>query len=150
MNRYFFRTALLLLSLPVMSCVGGGGIREKHRSLTEFNIEKSVKVIHGGNTGRNPTGKEILSAWGQPDHQETTASEQVWTYNTKPAMSGVMVFAYLPLPLGVPNGYDGIDFYFRNPATTPWRALERTTGISGGYMDAGGDSEGRKFHRLRD
>ncbi|MES2438046.1 MAG: hypothetical protein V4584_03220 [Verrucomicrobiota bacterium] len=149
MARTLFQTGILLACISMTSCIGGAVIREQRRPMTRFNIEKSVRVIHGGNLGRNPTAKEIVSWWGEPDRKETVKSGLVWTYNTKPAMKGLVLFYYLPLPLGVPDGYNGIDFYFKNHATSPWRAVERTTGISGGYLDVS-DSDETTFHRIRD
>lgn len=115
--------------------------------MTEFNIEKNVRVIHGGNSGSNPTGKSIRAAWGEPDRLSSDASGDVWTYDTGNSVSGAMVGAYLPLGLAVPSGKNGIDFHFKAKATTPWRAVERTTGASGGYVDLVGGGGFQKVHQ---
>ena len=108
-----FRAIALLLPLLLVSCFGGAVMHGNQRVMARFNIEKSVRVIHGGNRGPNPTGKDIKAIWGEPDRTATQASDTVWTYDTKPGVAGVMPIFYLPLPLLIPTKSDGIDFYFR-------------------------------------
>jgi len=44
-----------------------------------------------------------------------------------------MPIFYLPLPLLVPTKSNDIDLYFHPQANRPYQAIERRSGISGGY-----------------
>ena len=141
-----FRAIALLLPLLLVSCFGGAVMHGNQRVMARFNIEKSVRVIHGGNRGPNPTGKDIKAIWGEPDRTATQASDTVWTYDTKPGVAGVMPIFYLPLPLLIPTKSDGIDFYFRPQASRPYQAIERSSGVSGGYYDSTDGTFGKIAH----
>lgn len=114
--------------------------------MARFNLEKSVRVIHGGNPGPNPTGKEIKAIWGEPGRIAAQASDSVWTYDTKPGVAGVVPIVYLPPPLLVPTHFDGIDFHFRERANRPYQAIERSSRVSGGYYDSTGGTFGKVAH----
>jgi hypothetical protein len=142
----FHRVAAVLIPFLLVSCFGGAVMHEDRRVMARFNLEKSVRVIHGGNPGANPTGKEIKAIWGTPDRTATQASDTIWTYDTKPGVAGVMPIFYLPLPLLVPTKSDGIDFYFRQQASRPYQAIERSSGITGGYYDSSDGTFGKVAH----
>ena len=135
MPRHFCRLAALVLPFLAASCFGGAVLRENRRVMASFNFEKSVRVIHGGNPGPNPSGREIQSSWGQPDRTASESRDTVWTYKTRTGSVGIVPIYFLPIPLLVPKD-NGIDFYFRDHASRPYQAIERTTGTAGGYYDS--------------
>ncbi len=142
---------LAILASLLPSCIGGGVMRKSERPMTAFNIEPKVRVIHGGNQGRNPSGEEIESAWGEPDRRERSGSETVWTYDTRKSLQGGLAFmGILPVPLLAPTKPDGIDFYFQGTGKTPWKAVEWTTSMSGGYVDLTADNTTASYHKLGD
>lgn len=133
----------IILLLPVIptialtSCFGGGLYHTKKDVLTSFRFEKflpNTRKLVDGKGARNPSGKEIIAAWGEPDRRKAVERDIVWTYDSDLAYSGVVPMAGVAIPLVVPTGVNGTDFYFSGQSPIPYKAEKRYSTLSGSFV----------------
>ena len=113
---------VLILLVPLISCVGAGLITSVHVE-EQFNDKKwqcpspnNVGVLYNCDPDaiNVVTVNKINNLWGKPVNQYTIGSRQHLVYNRDVSWRGFVLYIVFPIPLVVPTGLNETTLIFEN------------------------------------
>ncbi len=91
--------------------IGGGLVAENRTSYNQFTLRPARGVVEPGRGPSSLTAAAIVGAWGDPDSKDVDGDCEVWRYHRELAVSGIVAWLILPIPLVVPTGWRDTAIY---------------------------------------